>query len=232
MPTMTTLVDGTIPVAADFNGNYTALNQAIGTSTTITSYTTGDMLYASATNKLLALPIGTGSGQTLGIAAGVPAWVSYPYVLTNSGTGVTISNSAAETTLLTVSVPANLLSTKHLLRVTVYSRATNTTGGTVAYQMRLKYGATTLVSPSINVTTGATNLAQQWHGSLMNLGATNSQQAHIWEIQSAAFGGGPTRGTAAEDSTTALNLVLSMQLDTASASATFTMDHVTVEVVR
>lgn len=74
MPTMTTLVDGTVPVAADFNGNFQALNNALGTGTTISSYTTGDMLYATAANTLGKLGIGATNGSLLGVSSGVPAW--------------------------------------------------------------------------------------------------------------------------------------------------------------
>lgn len=75
MPTMTTLADNTIPVAADFNNNFTALNQAIGTGTTITGFTTGDILYASSTTALSKLPIGT-TGQVLAVSSGLPAWAA------------------------------------------------------------------------------------------------------------------------------------------------------------
>src|SRR5438876_10144568 len=75
MPVMTTLVDGTAPVAADFNGNFSALNNAIGSSTSISTYTTGDTLYASGTNTLSKLTIGT-TGQIYTVSGGIPAWTS------------------------------------------------------------------------------------------------------------------------------------------------------------
>jgi hypothetical protein len=43
--------------------------------TGLTSYTTGDIIYASATNTLAKLPIGT-AGQVLSVASGVPSWSS------------------------------------------------------------------------------------------------------------------------------------------------------------
>ena len=51
---------------------------AINGGTAQTAYTTGDILYASATNTLSKLGIGT-NGYTLTIASGVPAWKP-PYV--------------------------------------------------------------------------------------------------------------------------------------------------------
>lgn len=76
MPTMTSLVDGQIPVAATFNANYSALNQAVGTGTTITTYTTGDTVYASASNTLSKLAVGK-AGQGLTLSSGIPAWGNY-----------------------------------------------------------------------------------------------------------------------------------------------------------
>lgn len=73
MPTLITLVDGTVPVAADFNGNYTALNNAIGSSTTISAWSTGEIPYASATNTLSRLSPGS-VGKVLTMGASVPQW--------------------------------------------------------------------------------------------------------------------------------------------------------------
>ncbi len=75
IPTMITLVDNTIPVAADFNTNYTNLNNAVGSSTAITAYVAGDILYASATNTLSRLTAGA-NRQKLTLASGIPAWDS------------------------------------------------------------------------------------------------------------------------------------------------------------
>lgn len=59
--------------------------------TNITTYTTGDILYASATNVLSKLPIGT-SNQGLLVSGGIPAWSSQnliqafaSYTITSSG---------------------------------------------------------------------------------------------------------------------------------------------------
>ena len=54
---------------------------AINGGTAQTAYTTGDILYASATNTLSKLGIGT-NGYTLTIASGVPSWKP-PYVRTS-----------------------------------------------------------------------------------------------------------------------------------------------------
>ncbi len=100
---LTTHVSGTLPTA---NGG-----------TNLTTYATGDILYASATNTLSKLSVGT-NGQVLTLSAGVPAWSTssgmvYPgagipnstgsawdtsYSTTGSGTVVALATSPSFTT--------------------------------------------------------------------------------------------------------------------------------------
>ena len=64
--------------------------------TSQSTYTTGDILYASASNTLTKLPIGT-SGQVLSVAGGVPSWAAS----TSSGVSFVVTNftaTAAQTT--------------------------------------------------------------------------------------------------------------------------------------
>ena len=69
-----THIDGTVPTAAEFNANFVALNtEARGTTvggTGLAAYSTGDVLYASATNTLSRLAIGT-RGYVLAGRAGL-----------------------------------------------------------------------------------------------------------------------------------------------------------------
>jgi hypothetical protein len=58
--------------------------------TNITTYTTGDTLYASASNTLSKLGIGT-AGQILSVVAGVPAWTAAP----PSGASITNDTTTA-----------------------------------------------------------------------------------------------------------------------------------------
>jgi hypothetical protein len=93
MATLITLVDGTIPVAADFNANFVALNSEVRPANTggtgQSTYVTGDLLYSSATNTLSRLAAGS-TGLTLTMMAGLPAWgagnASSPGVIGLTGT--------------------------------------------------------------------------------------------------------------------------------------------------
>lgn len=83
-PTLTTPLLGT-PTSGTLT-NCTGLPLSTGVTgtlgissggTNITTYTTGDILYASASNTLAKLPIGS-SGQLLSVSGGVPAWTAAP----------------------------------------------------------------------------------------------------------------------------------------------------------
>lgn len=105
MATLITLVDGTVPVAADYNSNWVALNtEARGATvggTGIAAYSVGDVLYASATNTLSARPIGT-RGQVLAVgASSLPTWQTAPVPgfmsrLAGSRTNATTVNVTAD----------------------------------------------------------------------------------------------------------------------------------------
>jgi hypothetical protein len=64
--------------------------------TGLTTYTTGDILYASGANTLAKLPVGT-NGAPLTLAAGIPSWAGTIGVAFG-GTGAT-TIAAAQTNL-------------------------------------------------------------------------------------------------------------------------------------
>lgn len=68
--------------SSDVSGTLLATNGGTAQST----YTTGDVLYASATNTLAKRAIGT-SNQVLTVSGGVPTWVAVPYDLSGEVVG-------------------------------------------------------------------------------------------------------------------------------------------------
>jgi hypothetical protein len=80
-PTSGTLTNCTGYTTANLSGSINLATQVTGTlpiangGTSITTYTTGDILYASATNTLSKLAAGT-NGNVLTLAGGVPSWAA------------------------------------------------------------------------------------------------------------------------------------------------------------
>ena len=77
---LTTHVNGTLPVA---NGG-----------TNLTTYATGDILYASAANTLSKLPVGSNT-NVLTLTAGVPAWAAPASSMVYPGAGIPNSSGTA-----------------------------------------------------------------------------------------------------------------------------------------
>lgn len=92
-PTSGTLTNCTGYTTANLSGTISLTSQVTGTlattngGTNISTYTTGDILYSSATNVLSKLGIGT-TGQILTVSGGVPAWGAAP------ATGLTVGTTS------------------------------------------------------------------------------------------------------------------------------------------
>ena len=149
-------------------------------------------------------------------------------------TPATVENSTSEGNLVSIAIPANTLGTANVLNFRFHiSNITFTTSNTLT--MRLKYGATTIATAV--VTDGSSGGADGFiEGTIVANAATNAQKGMInWQITQGAANawlGDVDGGTAAEDSTGALNLVISAQWTTANAGSVITVDHGYVESIQ
>lgn len=143
------------------------------------TYTTGDILYASATNTLSKLPIGS-TGQVLTVSGGVPAWTAV------SGTGTVTSVGLSLPSIFTVS--GSPVTTSGTLTGTLANQTANTvfagpsSGGAAAPTFRslvasdipsLPYVSTTLNSSQIlvgNASNVATAVTMSGDATLSNTG--------------------------------------------------------------
>ncbi len=137
---LTTKVTGVLPNA---NGG---TNQS--------TYTTGDLLYASASNTLSKLGIGS-SGQVLAVAAGIPAWGSAAAsgnsaadsnFLINGGMEIWQRTAGASTAMADDSFAASPDRWNGLIQganATIVRSSANTLGVKSRYAMRLTAGGTT-----------------------------------------------------------------------------------------
>jgi hypothetical protein len=207
------LVDGPPTVAQGGTGLATLTAKAI--------------LLGNGTGNILFLAPGT-AGQVIKSdgtdwqAGGVPG----PLLLADA-TGASCQNTTTETTLCTVSVPANTLSTGNAVRARCYFNQwkQNTDGD--ALTIRMYYGTT--VVASFVFTHGAESVVE-WdgylEGILMASGATNTQEGQVEVFGHPQGGGSQTsllrvygEGTAAEDSTGALTFKITAQWNQAGAGS-------------
>jgi hypothetical protein len=114
------------PVAATLGG------------TAQTTYATGDLLYASATDTLAKRSIGT-SGQILTVSGGVPTWASPA----SSGALTKITTSSFSN-VASVNIDS-IFSTTYKSYLIVFDEVSGATG-TDSLQMQLRYGSTTQTS--------------------------------------------------------------------------------------
>lgn len=130
-----------------------------------------------------------------------------------------ISASAVETTVYTYSLPASALGTNSGVRVTAH--VDTTTAGTDVWTFRLKYGSTTLATVGITATGATTDEPAIFVGTFYNDGATNSQKGtgHAFVSSFYTVSTHTDSLVSAEDSTGALNIVLTMQCSTGTGSA-------------
>lgn len=118
---LTTGVTGTLPVG---NGG-----------TNLTTYTTGDLPYASATNTLAKLAIGT-TGQVLTVSGGVPAWAT-------ASSGLTLVASTNASTVSSKSVDNCFTSTYKNYLIFVYCTAASATNPMLYMRLRASSTDTT-----------------------------------------------------------------------------------------
>lgn len=235
-----------VAIADGGTGASTATNAFDNLAPTTTQ---GDIIYHNGTDNVrLAKGV---AGQALVINSGetAPEWTSsYCRKIEVDATEVTVANTATETTLFDVSVPANYLSTNNAIKVTVYlSDFQCDTSETITF--RLKYGGSTVAQLQM-ATTGATSTNINLNGAVITGfviadGATNVQKGTLFFMGGdgvleddnitntdgqKGFGGG--NGTGAVDSTSSQTLAITAQWNATGASNTMTAELWVVEAIR
>jgi hypothetical protein len=206
--------------------------------------------------RVLAWPGETGEpGDYLVLAVAGPQDGSSPlpscegHVLARAGQATIFSNSTAEQTLFTHTIPGGLLRTDRALRLTTLVRYLNNTGASRTFTLRIKFGTTTLYD---DVSTAWSSSTQDrpimLRLTLANTGASNAQEMAfhldspaIGTITSTTAGLGDLAttpyalyfggGSSTEDTTTDRTLTVTLQASNASTSHTATRRHATLELL-
>lgn len=151
-------------------------------------------------------------------------------VLSRYTTITTVTNSTTETTVFTFSVPANTLSTDRMLRLSMLIGYTKNATGNL--QCRMKYGSTTVGDITLadaELANSATVRQLVLVGYVYGRGSTSAQTSTLTAmVGSAVTKSGGSEST--EDSTGALNLVVTLQFSAASGSLTASMRRAILEV--
>lgn len=161
MATLTTLVDGTIPVAADFNDNFAALNTEARPATTggtgFSTFAAADMLYASSTTALAKLAIGDPFRVLTVSTSNLPSWAT---LQTMDFTGFEMSNAA---------------DTDHDITIGIGSGWSSNAASTDRHFIRLAGALTKRIDAAWAVGTG--------QGGLDTGAVGNSSWYHLWVIR-------------------------------------------------
>lgn len=156
---------------------------------------------------------------------------------------VTFSNTNAEETLYTISVPGDYLDTDNAIRFDIpVSDLQMNGGGALTTTLRLKYGATTITTITLSTATATLGAMDGYiKGYIAATGATNSQKGYM-EINTTRADAenfsanyysvrAVNNGTATEDSTGALNLVVTVQFSVANGANAITTEGIFVDQI-
>jgi hypothetical protein len=206
MATLTQLVDGTVPTAAMFNGNFSALNTEVRPVTTggtgLSAIATGELLYGAGANVIARLGAGLATQVLRG--GSVPSWVSLSSTLLAVSDAEATSTSSAISTLKTIS-SLNVPATSALLILFAF-RKNNAAADSMLMDVRAN--GTTMVAEATVLASSTSNDSGQ---SVLFIGPrqTNYAQSVVWLIASAAGAGtGLIRGATISLATTITSIDL------------------------
>jgi hypothetical protein len=168
------------------------------------------------------------------------------HVLNSEATNVTISNTAAESTMYAYTMPANTLAMAgSIVRTRQVATLNNASGATRTYTLRMKLGATTVISDGLPVPDGGGtrafiidtetryDAASNAQVNTMTITPTASDTAATGTGSFSAAGIGPSlvvASTSAVDMTAAVAIAVTVQSDAATATQTIVVVHASCEV--
>lgn len=212
-------------------------------SALFTSGTIGGTTMTSTT-----LVVGTGANAiTIDSSTGSISSNGSAWILNGSGTTSGLSkiatsvvevnthSTSTEQTILSVAIPANTLGTSNVVKfkIVLSDIDTSTTARTIT--LRLKYDNTTIVTIVIQDSSATiSNFNGIIEGYLMGAGTTSSQRGYMSYIigdEDIRNGFGLNEGASAEDSTGALNLVVTAQNTFSGVSDGLRMEHYVVDKI-
>jgi hypothetical protein len=205
----------------------------------------GDLIVASAADTVGRLAVGGTNGHVLTVDSAESLGVKWASTgssrLTSDFTTTTISNTTAESDLFSYSLSG--VAANQLYRITAFGTLLNNVGSTQNIHFRGKIGATTVFSlPSgqFNYSTNANSYKWRYSWDIFFV-STTSQENSAFFLGSQAATQSMIRITpnttyvgysaSTEDFATAKNVVISVEMGSASASLTTTIEGYFIEKV-
>jgi hypothetical protein len=158
------IVSGDIPTlnqnTTGTASNITGVLATANGGTNITSYTTGDTLYAAATNVLSKLPVGT-TGQVLTVVGGLPAWsATAAPTLSSLGIRAGSQSLSSASTTQAITFSSTLGTTSYAISATMV----NTTDTNPQFQpITITAQSATGFTATWNAPTATANYSIQYH---------------------------------------------------------------------
>lgn len=168
------------------------------------------------------------ANRTLDLSAGDAAVQGTWRVLAASAVAQALTGTTAETTLATITIPANAMGPNGMVRVTTLWTSTGNNG---TKDPRVRFGGVSgaAYSPQQH-TASASTISQMAQTRIANRNATNSQVGHVSGAGVGGWGQSSAVTTSAIDTTAAQDIVISGQL--ANAADSLTLQSYLVELLR
>ena len=227
-------IDGDVAIA---DGGTGASTSTLGFNALSPMTTRGDLIFRGATNNVRIAAGTTGQFLRTRGSSDDPQWAAVgggkEHIFT---TDVVVNETTTETNILSYSVPANSLGTNNAVRFRINVSHYNRVNSTDDFTLRVQYGTTEMI---LTVIEGNAITYNGWFDlELIADGATNSQECVLYtDLSAQGFGTAidvvksHALGTAAEDSTTALNLTMSVKWAASDALNQFTASKGIVQLV-
>ena len=235
-------------------GGLSSLAWAGPVSRAFSSFTAG-ALKTNATGVVSAAAPSTSGFVLTSTGTDFTSQIAPITILDKSTTTTTVNNTATDTTIYTLSVPANTLGTNHMLRVDMGGTYLNNGGSASTLTVRIKFGPVPTVmyaDATYSIGTGSTvKSAWELHFILAaDASATAQKVRGRFEIGDNAAGAttgsgdlgtatatrngtmSPIYGTAAVDSTVTQTLLVTMQHSVANTSISIVREGVLTELIQ